>query len=196
MKHPAKSEAKPIGAAWLTRRQLLAGTAATALATAFAGKSAASSPGRGSKRNLSSQVKAVRRYMAAAAHLGDGRILMAGGYDRPWNGDKAPMPLNSAVIYDPRTDTWNEASPMKVPRARHAAVTLPDGRVAITGGYGLSPLSSVEIYDPRTDTWSTSQPMIQPRYDHSAVSDAGAIYLLGGSSHTMLGGVEVLPVTA
>jgi N-acetylneuraminic acid mutarotase len=196
MKHPIKSESNSSGSKALTRRQLLVGATAAALATGLTVKSQASPVRKQGKRPTASSMRSLRRYMAAAARLGDGRILVTGGYDRPWSDDRALTPLASAVIYDPRTDSWSDAAPLRVPRARHAAVALADGRIAVTGGYGLGPLSSVEVYDPRTNAWTTSQAMSQPRYDHCSVVESDTIYLMGGSSHTMVGSVEALAVTA
>jgi len=133
----------------------------------------------------------MRRYMAAAATLADGRILVTGGYDQPWTDEITPSPLNSAMLYDPRNGTWTTAAPMMTPRARHAAVTLPDGRVAVIGGMGLSATASVEIYDARTNQWRSAPSLAQPRYDHSAVLDGGNIYVLGGSAASMLSSVEL-----
>lgn len=128
--------------------------------------------------------------MAASAVLGDGRILIVGGYDKPMMPGAKASPLCSAVIFDPRTNTWFEAASMRLPRARHSAVALEDGRVAVLGGVGITPTASVEIYDPMTDTWAAGDSLAQPRYDHSAVRDGDLIYIFGGSSQGMLSTVE------
>lgn len=134
----------------------------------------------------------VRRYMAASAILGDGRILIAGGYDRPWTSETTPTPLRSVVIYDPSSGTSFAAAPLSVPRARHAAVSLGDGRVAVIGGMGLTATASVEVYDPVANAWRFAKPLSQPRYDHSAVSDGSSITVLGGSGQSMISSIEVL----
>lgn len=129
--------------------------------------------------------------MGAAAPLPDGRILVSGGYGRPWK-DVPPSALNSVQIYDPRSGRWESAAPMMLPRARHSAVALSDGRVAVIGGINLNATSSVEIYDPRRDTWESGPALAQPRYDHSAVEQNGQIYVFGGSGQAMLASIEIL----
>lgn len=176
----------------LSRRDVLVGAAATAMVAAagpvFAGI------GRPASRAAAGDMPALpgRRYMAASVMLSDGRILISGGYDRPWTNGVAPLAMNSVIIFDPRREMWSQATPMAIRRARHTAVLLQDGRVAVLGGLGTIPTASVEIYDPGSDTWQTADPMAQPRFDHTAVSDGLTVYVLGGSSQSMLAGVETL----
>jgi hypothetical protein len=175
----------------MTRREILAGVAATALIAGVPSVAKGAGRGRGQAATAVPTDVPLHRYMAASAILGDGRILIAGGYGRRWTGSAAPPPLNSAIIVDPYSGSWTAASPMIVPRARHAAVTLRDGRIAMIGGIGIRPTASVEIYDPRTDTWHVAASLAQPRYDHTAVSNGDDVFILGGSSHSMVSGVEV-----
>jgi N-acetylneuraminic acid mutarotase len=130
--------------------------------------------------------------MAAAAALGDGRVLITGGYDQPWTGGAAPRALSSVVVYNPSNGEYANAAPMRFPRARHAAVQLQDGRVAVIGGISASPTASIEVYDPSTDSWSVSQPLTQPRYDHVAVSDGNSVFVFGGSGQSMLASIETV----
>lgn len=179
----------------LTRRQVLAGAAGAALAAGIPLARAAetSHQVRAEKRRLEPTDQKLRRYMAASAALPDGRILVTGGYDRPWNGsDKPPTPLRSAMIYDPANQAWTVAAPMATPRARHAAVTLADGRVAVIGGMSQNPTASVEIYDPARNAWQMGASLAQARYDHSAVADGDLVHVLGGSNSMMMSGVETL----
>jgi hypothetical protein len=81
---------------------------------------------------------------------------------------------------------------MQLPRARHAAVALKDGRVAVIGGISNGPTASVEVYDPGTDSWTFSKPLAQPRYDHTVASQGDTVYVIGGSAQSMLDGVEAV----
>ena len=57
---------------------------------------------------------------------------------------------------------------MTVPRYRHAAALLPDGRVLVTGGWsGRAILSSAEIYDPIQESWAPAAPMQERRMAHT-----------------------------
>ena len=42
--------------------------------------------------------------------------------------------LDSAEIYDPKTDTWIQARRMIDNRGLHDAILLDDGKVLVTGG--------------------------------------------------------------
>ncbi|AIE87906.1 Kelch repeat-containing protein [Fimbriimonas ginsengisoli] len=176
----------------LSRRDILVGAAATTLiATAPGAAAAYRRKGSLAPPPAPMANAPLRRYMAASAMLGDGRVLITGGYDRPWSDSGPPSALSSAMILDPGSGQLVGVAPMSVPRARHAAVALPDGRVAVLGGVGNRATASVEIYDPRTDSWQVGESLDQPRYDHTAVSDGQNVYILGGSSQSMVSGIEV-----
>lgn len=85
---------------------------------------------------------------------------------------------------------------MKVPRARHAAVTLADGRVAVLGGVHTRPTASVEVFDPAAGTWTGGGEMALPRYDHMAETDGYSIFVMGGSAQGMMSGVETFMLGA
>jgi hypothetical protein len=72
------------------------------------------------------------RSQPLVARLVDGRVLVAGGIDGATVG-----PSTEADLYDPATDTWTTLPPMPEPRARGAAVALPDGSVLLVGGDGV-----------------------------------------------------------
>jgi hypothetical protein len=67
-----------------------------------------------------------------AVALSDGRVLIAGG-----ETDHRHR-LSSAEIFDPATNLWTEAAPMRSGRISHSAALLPDGRVLVLAGYGGS----------------------------------------------------------
>lgn len=193
MHKKTKNFSHALGPPKLTRRELLAGAASAAVAVSIpAAFASGSKPARKKQMPRARSDMQVRRYMAASALLTDGRILIAGGYDRPWTESNSPKPMRSAVIYDPSSGTSVAVAPLSVPRARHAAVSLSDGKVAVVGGIGLTATATVEIYDPVANAWRFAKPLSQPRYDHSAVSDGSNIYVLGGSGQTMMSSIEVL----
>ena len=71
---------------------------------------------------------------------------------------------------------------MSVPRYRHRATRLADGRVLVTGGIGRAgALADAEIYDPGADAWTQAPPMTQARLEHTATLLAdGRVLVLGG----------------
>src|SRR6185503_13701271 len=59
-------------------------------------------------------------------------------------------------------------------RSQHAATLLPNGKVLVTGGYGVSingigfPTNSAEIFNPANGFWTPVSPMTVPRGLHTA----------------------------
>jgi len=93
----------------------------------------------------------------AAVLLPGRKVLIAGG----WAGPTAPpfVPLQTAEIYDQKTNTWTGTGKMNVARGELAAVVLQDGRVLVVGGVAGdgTPLKSAEIYDLRTGIWTLTK---------------------------------------
>jgi hypothetical protein len=73
------------------------------------------------------------RFRPAAARLGDGGVIIAGGDGR--TNQTSGLTKDSADIYDPVADTWSPLPPMPEPRAGGTALTLTDGSVLLVGGY-------------------------------------------------------------
>jgi hypothetical protein len=73
---------------------------------------------------------------------------------------------------------------MRQARYRHAAVSLPDGRVLIMGGYRPGDdqeLRSVELYDPTTGTFTAHGELAEGRGDPVALHlPDGRILVVGG----------------
>jgi N-acetylneuraminic acid mutarotase len=62
---------------------------------------------------------------------------------------------------------------MRTGRVGHRATALADGRVLVTGGYGVASinvLASAEVYDPPTDSWSVAGSMAESRWAHLAMT--------------------------
>jgi len=90
-----------------------------------------------------------RQYHTATL-LNDGRVLVAGGGVDYTNRRF----IATAEIYDPRTGVFTATGSMTDARTYQAAALLTDGRVIVTGGYGLrAPLPSAELYDPKRETF-------------------------------------------
>lgn len=118
-----------------------------------------------------------------AVPLADGRVLIAGGE----NGRR--VPLNSAALFDPTTNTWTSTGSLSTPRRLHSATRLADGRVLVAGGIGGPPsvpaagVTSAEVYDPATGAWTAVAPLSQARFSHSAsLLPDGTVLVAGGSA--------------
>jgi hypothetical protein len=73
-----------------------------------------------------------------ATLLGDGRLLIAGGYD-------GTNSLSDALLYDPTRATWSGAASLPSARDSQTATLLADGSVLVAGGE-LSANSAVSSY--------------------------------------------------
>lgn len=130
---------------------------------------------------------ATRREGAAAAPLGNGEVLVAGGR----TAGETFTSVKTAEIYDPATGTFRATGPMAVVRAGLFAAPLPDGDVLVGGGYeevfktSTGYLASTEIYDPTTEEFSPGPELLTARYRAGAAQlRDGTILIAGGRSTT------------
>jgi len=121
-----------------------------------------------------------------ATRLADGRVLLAGGWYEVSSGT-----LNIALtaeIFDPATGLFADVGNLGIPRADHAALRLPDGRVLVTGGSLLAgdqlvDHASAEVFDPTVGTWSPwAHAMTHTRATHGMVDLLDGRWLLAGGS--------------
>ncbi len=82
---------------------------------------------------------------------------------------------------------WTLTKPMRTTRYGHLAISLPDGKVLVTGGFGGKGsgdvLSSAEIYDSISQRWSNTGVMTIPRFATKAVLLLdGRVMVAGGQS--------------
>jgi hypothetical protein len=110
-----------------------------------------------------------------AGLLPDGRVLIAGGSDsRGWNRN-----LNSAEIYDPRTQKFTTASTMNDSRFKlpDEAVRLSSGKLLIAGGS-----KEVEIFDPTSGTFQVAVGEMNDKWHYMSETKLrdGSVLLAGG----------------
>jgi hypothetical protein len=117
----------------------------------------------------------TERVSQTATLLSDGRVLVAGG----WNRDGV---LKSAELYNPATGAFSPTGDMANARAAHTASLLPDGRVLLAGGYdGERSVSGAEVYDPDTNRFARTGGMKTARSaQDAALLPDGRVLVTGG----------------
>jgi len=145
------------------------------------------------------------RLFASTTPLRDGRVLVAGGYDRivEWCGKHCVRlgATDRADVYDPATGRLHEAGTLSTPRALHAAVPLADGRVVIVGGAGAvrldlsentvplqlddpalpsGPRATFEVFEPGTGTFAGGGELSEARVAAAAAAIGGGRVLVAG----------------
>jgi hypothetical protein len=135
----------------------------------------------------SAKSMSVARYHQAAAPLGDGRVLVAGGWALTSNSDRS---LATAAIYDPVSDTWTATGAMAAGRASGSMVALPDGRALIVGGVDATyrVMDTAEIWDGASGHWQPTGPLPAAVMDPAlAVLDDGRAVVAGGALDAVAG---------
>ncbi|HET6362937.1 MAG TPA: kelch repeat-containing protein, partial [Gemmatimonadota bacterium] len=106
----------------------------------------------------------VPRESHTATLLTDGRVLVIGGH----SGRRENMEVYaSAEAFSPETRRFESAGTLEIPRHKHDAVRLGDGRVLIIGGADHTDrlhYETTEVYDPRTATFEPGPSMAHRRY--------------------------------
>ncbi len=126
---------------------------------------------------VAGKTMAAPRSTHTATLLPDGKVLVAGGTN-------AGVPLGSAELYDPNSNTWATATgSMTVARGYHTATALNAvGEVLVVGGRAGITTASAEIYYPTvTTSWSAVASMSVPRQGHTATRlPDGRVLVAGG----------------
>jgi len=132
------------------------------------------------------------RILFRATRLGDGRVLVTGGWPaapqnerRGWHRPAPSKPLSAnlpAETFNPRKGRWNAWKAKLQPRARQQCALLPEGRVALFGGFGAtaeSPAETIEILDPAKETLSIAGLLPAPELPSPGwtESEEGGVYL-------------------
>ena len=147
---------------------------------------------------------------AAGADLGnDGSLLCGGGLDDNSNGI-ADWVSSDVCARIGLNGTIEAAHTMPESRIGHAMVTLPDGRVLLTGGASsaLTPqapadlasevpsLSDAWVYNPNNDTWADGGSLGLARSGHRMeILPDGRVLVVGGSGTYLMAGLASEPIS-
>ena len=121
-----------------------------------------------------------------ATLLNDGRILLIGGYRLSQEGNLQRH--DQAELFVPVAGTFEITGSLNVPRTKHSATLLPDGKVLVAGGHTNSDrpnviwyVSDVEIYDPVTGTFDAAGETTSLHDSANTVLlDDGTVLVVGG----------------
>ena len=115
----------------------------------------------------------VARKQHVAVRLGNGQVLLAGGYDNRF--------LEAAELFNPATGSFTATGDMTTPRVGAAASILQGGTVLIAGGYNGSYLNLAETYDPVSGTFIFAATMNAARGNPVAtLLSNGKVLITGG----------------
>ena len=148
-------------------------TLALAVALSFAGSS---SPQRSDGLLVAAPAMSASRAAHTATALGDGRVLVAGGFTEKGSA-------KGAELYESASGRFSSLPPMLTTRHSHTATLLADGKVLIAGGYGeaTTTLATAEVFDPATNTFAPTGSLLAARADHVAVLlGTGKVLIAGG----------------
>ena len=120
------------------------------------------------------------RYQHSATLLGDGTILILGGYS------SIGLSRKTAEVFDPASGLCRSLSPatMHSGRFHHTATLLPNGKVLIAGGEtdDFVRTNTAELFDPASRTFTLlPNTMTLTRYGHTAtLLWDGKVLIAGG----------------
>ena len=128
------------------------------------------------------------RAWAEAQRLPSGEVLVMGGETEETYG--AGESLSSAELFDPMSETFHAAPDLPWRGSDFASLTLPSGRVVISGGRDRGPnhnVANVAMYDESVGTWQMWPAMSEPRAEHSMVQlRDGRLMVISGYTDPLL----------
>lgn len=124
---------------------------------------------------------AMGRTGQTATRLPNGKVLVAGGF----SGTGAIGESEAFDPQDPAPGVFTATGSMGTARARATATLLPNGKILVAGGTGISgtTYASAELYDPDSGAFTPTGTMAYGRDQHTAtLLPNGKILIAGGIS--------------
>lgn len=109
-----------------------------------------------------------------------GKIYTFGGLTGTLHSSTGTTTLRVTEVFDPKTDTWAQATSMPYAVWGHSAVEVSDKIYVIGGASGRNAIRLLQVYDPQTDTWTEATPMPLRTRDFGATAVCSEIYEFGG----------------
>ncbi len=139
------------------------------------------------------------RFHASASVLGDGRVLVVGGFPNAnidGKADGGPAPVDGAIVYDPTSAAFVRIADPPVALGGHTATVLADGKVLLVGASAPNTPAAM-LFDPSTDTFTKLAAPRTARYFHTAtLLGDGTVLFVGGAQQNAApfataGGAEI-----
>jgi hypothetical protein len=124
--------------------------------------------------------------------LGDGRLLVVGGFRKGRDGRSQVYSATTELV-DPVRGVVSSGPRLRHARAGHSAVALADGRILVAGGWdGAGMVRTAEVYDPRTGAFADVGELTEARGGHAAVRLAdGRVLVCGGGDGAAVRTAEI-----
>ncbi|XP_059148869.1 kelch-like protein 9 [Physella acuta] len=108
------------------------------------------------------------------------RVYAIGG--DPYASDVGPEDVSPCEVYNHKTNTWKQISPLPGNRSQLAGTSL--GKLMLISG-GIQEneekvFQDFYQYEPRSNTWIRKADLLTPRADHAMFVWGGKVYVIGG----------------
>lgn len=101
------------------------------------------------------------RAALSACVMADGNVMVMGGRDTQNRLDYA---FDLVEVYNVSSNSWSARASLHTPRWGASAFLLPDGRIAVVGGYdGANAVGTIEFYFQNRNLWVQGASMAVPR---------------------------------
>ncbi|MCA8964459.1 MAG: hypothetical protein H6838_00660 [Planctomycetes bacterium] len=137
-----------------------------------------------------------------ASLLPNGKVLVTGGLQAvsvtPTQLQAVRDAVDTTELYDPLLDSWTPGPNLRTPRAAHAAITRPDGKVLLLGGISWDTViiigwlpavrATCDLYDPAANSIVAGPSMATSRSMSDPID-------LGNGRWLLAGGISSLTLT-
>ena len=130
---------------------------------------------------VTSQMQIGHGQGSAVVTLGDGRVMIAGGWV---SAGGSSFGISQTDIYDPATGQFSRGQSLTLQRGDLTGHLLSDGKVVFIGGSdGAHVANSVDVFNPSTNEMiRQANTMFHSRYHHSsALLNDGRVLIIGGN---------------
>tara|TARA_Y100000588_G_scaffold104543_1_gene113997 strand:- start:3186 stop:4250 length:1065 start_codon:yes stop_codon:yes gene_type:complete len=132
-----------------------------------------------------SKMSYARRLGHTATLMANGEVLVTGGLAEVEGNKKI---IAKAEIYNPKDGSWRLVSDMTMPREKHHAVLLNNGKILVIGSDNeeqyVRGVTTAELYDPDNDTWTALGPLLDEHAEKftAVLLNDGKVLVSGGGT--------------